>query len=151
MMGETTSIGPRCVSALSCALRERTRNRGHVRTTRAAVSILPVTVTLAALLLSTTARGAERHFELTIHNGRLAESAPTLRVSQGDDVVLELSSDRDLELHLHGYSLTFALAAGVPAVWRFAVPSSGRFPLAVHEHGRGHGHATLLYLEVHPG
>jgi hypothetical protein len=72
-------------------------------------------------------------------------------VSQGDDVVLELNSDRDLELHLHGYSLTYSLTAGKPAVWRFAVPSSGRFPLAVHEHGGGHGHATLLYLEVHPG
>lgn len=119
-------------------------------TTRAAASILPLTVMSAALLLSAAARGAERHFELNIQNGRLAEPAPTLKVSQGDEVVLELKSDRDLELHLHGYSLTFALAAGVPAVWRFAVPSSGRFPLAVHEHGGAHGHATLLYLEVHP-
>ena len=105
----------------------------------------------AALLLSATAHGAERPFELSIHDGRLAESPPTLKVSQGDDVVLKLSSDRDLELHLHGYSLTFKLAAGKPAVWRFAVPSSGRFPLAIHEHGGAHGHAPLLYLEVHPG
>jgi hypothetical protein len=104
-----------------------------------------------ALLLSATAGGAERPFELAIHDGKLAKSPPTLKVSQGDDVVLELSSDRDLELHLHGYSLTFKLAAGKPAVWRFAVPTSGRFPLAVHEHGGAHGHAPLLYLEVHPG
>lgn len=121
-----------------------------MRTTRAVVAILPVTVMSAALLLSATARGAERHFELAIHNGRLAESAPTLSVSQGDDVMLELSSDRDLELHLHGYSLAFSLAAGAPAVWRFAVPSSGRFPLAVHGHGGADGHAPLLYLEFHP-
>ena len=120
-------------------------------TTRAAALILPVTVMLTALLLSATARTAERHFELSIHDGKLAESAPTYRVSQGDEVVLELSSDRNLELHLHGYSLTFELKAGVPATWRFAVPSSGRFPLAVHDHGGGHGHAPLLYLEVHPG
>ena len=104
----------------------------------------------AALMLSATARGAERHFELDIQDGRLAESAPTLKVTQGDDVVLELKSDRKLELHLHGYSLTFELAAGVPAVWRFGVPTSGRFPLAIHEHGGAHGHAPLLYLEVHP-
>ncbi|MDP9198984.1 MAG: hypothetical protein M3O07_07200 [Pseudomonadota bacterium] len=110
-----------------------------------------MTVMAAALLLSATARAAERHFELAIHDGKLAATAPTLKVSQGDDVVLELSSDRDLELHLHGYSLTFKLAADKPAVWRFAVPSSGRFPLAVHEHGGAHGHAPLLYLEVHPG
>jgi len=112
--------------------------------------ILRVSVMSAAMLLSATGWGAERHFELALHDGRLADSAPTLTVSQGDEVVLELSSDRELELHLHGYSLTFALAAGVPAVWRFAVPTSGRFPLAVHEHGGKHGHAPLLYLEVHP-
>jgi hypothetical protein len=115
------------------------------------LSILPATVMAAALLVSATAHGAERQFELTIKDGRLAESAPTLKVSQGDEVVLKLTSDRELELHLHGYSLTFKLVAGVPAVWRFAVPTSGRFPLGVHEHGGGHGHATLLYLEVHPG
>ena len=122
-----------------------------MRTARAAVSILSIAVMAATLLLSATTRAAERHFELSIHDGRLAESPPTLKVSQGDDVVFELSSDRDLELHLHGYSLTFKLAAGKPAVWRFAVPSSGRFPLAIHEHGGAHGHAPLLYLEVHPG
>ena len=105
---------------------------------------------LAALLLSASARAAERHFELSIHDGKLAESPPTYRVSQGDEVALELSSDRNLELHLHGYSLTFELKAGVPAVWRFAVPNGGRFPLAVHDHGGGHGHATLMYLEVQP-
>ena len=113
--------------------------------------MLPATIIAAALLLSATARGAERQFDLSIKNGRLTDPAPTLKVSQGDEVVLELSSDRDLELHLHGYSLTFRLAAGVPAVWRLAVPASGRFPLGVHEHGGVHGHATLLYLEVHPG
>jgi len=118
--------------------------------TRAAASILPATLVAAALLLSTVARAAERHFELSIHNGKLAETAPTLRVTQGDTVVLDLSSDRDLELHLHGYSLTFAVTAGKPAAWRFAVPSSGRFPLAVHGHGGAHEHAPLLYLEVHP-
>ena len=53
-------------------------------------------------------------------------------------------------LHLHGYNLKIALDSGVPAVWRFAVPTSGRFPLTIHEHGGAHGHAPLLYLEVHP-
>jgi hypothetical protein len=121
-----------------------------MKTTRATSWVLPATALSAALLLSATARGAERHFELAVHDGRLAETPPTLSVSQGDEVVLEFSSDRDLELHLHGYSLTFKLAAGVAATWRFAVPSSGRFPLAVHGHGGPHSHVPLLYLEVHP-
>jgi hypothetical protein len=114
------------------------------------MTIIRAAVVMSALLLSATAGAAERKFDLAIHDGKLADSAPTYRVSQGDEVVLELRSDRDLELHLHGYSLTFKLAAGKPATWRFAVPTSGRFPLGVHGHGGGHGHATLLYLEVHP-
>lgn len=119
--------------------------------TRAALSIFRMTALAAALLLSSTAGAAERRFELAIHDGKLAESAPTYKVSQGDDVVLAITSDHDLELHLHGYSLTFKVSAGTAATWRFAVPTAGRFPLGVHGHGGGHGHATLLYLEVHPG
>lgn len=120
-----------------------------MRSARIADLILPAAV-LAAALLSAAASAAERKFELAIHDGKLAESAPTYRVTQGDEVVLEMQSDRDLELHLHGYSLKMKLVAGKPATWRFVVPTSGRFPLGVHEHGAGHGHATLLYLEVHP-
>ena len=71
-------------------------------------------------------------------------------VKRNDRVVLVVHSDTADELHLHGYSLKMKLAAGKPETWRFAVPTSGRFPLGVHEHGGGHGHATLLYLEVHP-
>jgi FtsP/CotA-like multicopper oxidase with cupredoxin domain len=116
---------------------------------RAVVAALPFALAMTGFLLPASSEGAERHFELALENGKLAESAPTLKVAQGDEVVLDLRSDRDVELHLHGYSLKFELAAGKPAAWRFAVPTSGRFPLAVHGHG-GHGHATLLYLEVHP-
>ncbi len=113
-------------------------------------SLLRAVAASAVLLLSTAAGAAERKFDLAVHDGKLGDSPPTLKVTQGDDVMLSLTSDRDLELHLHGYSLTFKLAAGKPAVWRVAGPTSGRFPLAVHDHGGKHGQAPLLYLEVHP-
>lgn len=91
---------------------------------------------------------AEQLFALAILDGRLAESAPTLQVSEGDEVVLELTSDRDLELHLHGYDLSFTLSAGLLALWRIPAVHSGRFPLEVH--GGAGGDRLLLYLEVHP-
>jgi FtsP/CotA-like multicopper oxidase with cupredoxin domain len=122
-----------------------------VTATRTALSIVRLAALSAALLLSTAAGAAERRFELAVHDGKLADAPPTLKVTQGDDVVLALTSDRDLELHLHGYSLTMKLTAGKAETWRFAVPTAGRFPLGVHGHDGGHGHATLLYLEVHPG
>ncbi|HKY94340.1 MAG TPA: hypothetical protein VJL84_03500 [Kiloniellales bacterium] len=99
-------------------------------------------------LLPQPAIATEQLFALAIRDGRLGDSAPTLQVSEGDEVVLELSSDQDLELHLHGYELTFALAAGSPALWRIAAVHSGRFPLEAHD--RAGGDRLLLYLEVQP-
>jgi hypothetical protein len=100
-------------------------------------------------LLADVSLAAEQHFTLSLQNGRLAEVPPTLRAVEGDEVVWELTSDRSLELHLHGYDLRHSIAAGTTAVWRFAAIHSGRFPLEVHEHG-GNGHGLLLYLEVYP-
>ena len=108
----------------------------------------------AALLLSTAARGAERHFELKIQNGRLAESGPTLKVSQGDEVVLELKSDRDLELHLHGYDIEKTVEPGAATEMAFTAHATGRFPVEEHKPnakgGHSHGEAPLVRIEVRP-
>jgi len=105
-------------------------------------------LTVLGGLLPQPGAAAEQLFVLAIRDGRVAESAPTLQVGEGDVVLLEMSSDRDLELHLHGYDLSFSLAAGSPALWRIAAVHGGRFPLEVHDHGGGD--RLLLYLEVHP-
>jgi hypothetical protein len=106
---------------------------------------------LTALFLAPDASLAEeRHFTLSLLDGRLADTPPTLRVVEGDEVVWLLASDTSLELHLHGYDLSHSIAAGATAVWRFPAIHSGRFPLEVHAAGGGHGHDTLLYLEVYP-
>lgn len=99
-------------------------------------------------LLPQPSVAAEQLFALAILDGRIAESAPTLQVSEGDEVVLELTSDRDLELHLHGYDLSFTLSAGLLALWRIPAVHSGRFPLEAH--GEDGSDRLLLYLEVHP-
>ena len=99
-------------------------------------------------LLPQPGLAAEQLFALAIRDGRLGEEAPTLEVTEGDEVVLELSSDRDLDLHLHGYDLSFTLSAGLLALWRIPAIHSGRFPLEVH--GENGGDRLLLYLEVHP-
>lgn len=98
------------------------------------------------------ALAAEQLFALAIQDGRLGEGAPTLRVAAGDQVVLELTSNRDFELHLHGYDLSFTLTAGGLALWRMQAVHSGRFPLEVHAHSASPGAQVgpLLYLEVHP-
>ena len=100
-------------------------------------------------LLPQPALAAEQLFALAIRDGRVGDSAPTLQVTVGDEVVLELSSDRDLELHLHGYDIETTVTPQAPAVMSFQARIAGRFPVSEHAHGARH-ERPLLYLEVHP-
>ena len=77
----------------------------------------------------------------------------TLRVTQGDAVVLRWTSDRPMELHLHGYDVETKVAPGKPGEMKVNARATGRFPVEVHTHDKsqgGHGHSALFYLEVYP-
>lgn len=92
---------------------------------------------------------AEQRASFDVKQQRIANPAPTLRVPQGDTLLLELRSDAPLELHLHGYDLMLQLKPGMPGRLQLRAQTLGRFPLAAH--GKGHHHApALLYVEVTP-
>ena len=99
-----------------------------------------------ACLAQDTSR--EKRFEFQIAGGRLAAGESTVRVSKGDTVVLSWTSDRPLELHLHGYDLQVRAMPGVPQALRFEARATGRFPVEIH--GSSGKHITLIYVEVHP-
>jgi hypothetical protein len=101
------------------------------------------------LSLASTAVAAERVFDLTITYGKLAGGQDTIRVQQGDDVVLRWHSDRVILLHLHGYEIETRVMPGAVAEMRFAARATGRFPIHVHS-GRTRSEAVLAYLEVYP-
>lgn len=114
---------------------------------------------VAALLGATTpAVAAERSFQLSIDGSRvtgdgvtLRGRTSTLRVTKGDRVELRWSSTTALTLHLHGYDRMVNIPAGGTARMVLDAQAAGRFPIAVHEdRTNGHGHLTLLYLEVTP-
>lgn len=92
---------------------------------------------------------AELRAGYEIKQGRIASPAPTLRIAQGDTLVLLLNSDTPLDLHLHGYDVQLALKPRTPERLQLVAHTLGRFPLAVHGKGHHHGPA-LLYLEVVP-
>ncbi len=92
---------------------------------------------------------AQQSASFEVKQRRIANPAPTVRVPQGDTLLLELRSDTALELHLHGYDLLLSLKPGAPARLQLQAQVLGRFPLAAH--GMGHHHApALLYVEVTP-
>ena len=110
----------------------------------------PLLAVLAlALPLASAAIAAERVFDLTIARGRLTGDQDTIRVQQGDNVVLHWHSDRPILLHLHGYEIETHVVPGAVAETRFEARAAGRFPVHVHK-AQGRSEAVLVYLEVYP-
>jgi FtsP/CotA-like multicopper oxidase with cupredoxin domain len=110
----------------------------------------PFLAVLALVLaLASAAIGAERVFDLTIAHGKLTGGQDTIRVQQGDNVVLRWHSDRPIVLHLHGYEIETRVMPGVVAETHFAARATGRFPVHVHA-GQAQSEAVLVYLEVYP-
>ncbi|MFT3820187.1 MAG: hypothetical protein QM750_21670 [Rubrivivax sp.] len=90
-----------------------------------------------------------RSFTVEIAGGRLKGGDETLKVQQGEQVEIRVSSDQPVVLHLHGYEVEAKVAPPAPALLAFKADLAGRFP--VHEHREGAGnHRALLFIEVHP-
>ena len=66
-------------------------------------------------------------------------------VDEGDRVNLQITSDRPVEFHLHGYDLTEAVSPGDPAELSFDAPIAGSFPIEDHD-----AEAELGVLLVQP-
>ena len=101
------------------------------------------------LPLASPAIAAERVVDLTITHGKLSGGKDTIRVQQGDDVVLRWHSDRPIVLHLHGYEIETQVVPGEVAETHFMARATGRFPIHVHA-GQARSKAVLGYLEVYP-
>ena len=77
----------------------------------------------------------------------MAEDKQTLRVTEGDAIEIEFTSDQELTLHLHGIDIEISVAPGNPVMMAFDATVAGRFP--VEAHGTG-AHGSLIYVEIHP-
>src|SRR5215472_8280968 len=110
---------------------------------------LLLAVLALALPLASAAIAAERVFDLTIAHRKLTSGQETIRVQQGDDVVLRWHSDRPVLLHLHGYEIETRVVPGAVAAMRFEARATGRFAIHVHS-GQVQSESVLGYLEVYP-
>jgi hypothetical protein len=80
-----------------------------------------------------------------IHNVQHIEGPKLVHLRQGEEVQLQITSDRDDELHLHGYDLHQLVRANVPTTLTFTARHAGRFSLELHG-----SHLDLGTLEVAP-
>lgn len=106
---------------------------------------------LAALLGAAiaNAHAEERVFELEVHSeGPIAKPA-VLAVHQDDQVVLHVSSDKPLQLHLHGYDIESDVVPNVVTSMKLTATATGRFPIEIHSK-EAHKQSPIAYLEVRP-
>src|SRR5262245_50313029 len=113
---------------------------------RLALARLTLTAVLAGAALAVSA--APHAFSVALAGGKV-QGDDTLKVRQGEQVELRITSDRPLMLHLHGYEIDTKVEPPKPALLSFKADLPGRFP--IHEHREGAGnHRAVLFVEVHP-
>ena len=92
-----------------------------------------------------TARDSAVKVRYEVNKGQRVSGPDRIIAQQGQHVQIEVLSDRDDELHLHGYDLHLPLPPGKPVTLSLRAEHSGRFVLELHKQ-----HLSLAALEVHP-
>lgn len=107
-----------------------------------------MTIAAALVLVSagSVATAASRAFDIDIDETS-ARRASAVVVQQGDDVALRISSDKPVDVHLHGYDIAATASKAKPANLQFVARIAGRFPIEIHSSGR---ERVVAYVEVHP-
>jgi hypothetical protein len=104
---------------------------------RTIVVAVVVLVGLVALFLvlrpgpSQTGAPRERSIDLAVEDG--AMTPEKIEVGEGDRVRLRVTSDEQMEVHLHGYDIEREVTPGEPATLSFEADLTGRFEIEDHE------------------
>ncbi len=102
---------------------------------------------------------AAKTFEFTVSNGERVSGPELMQVNLGDSVTIAVITDKEYEMHVHGYDdATADTGINVRAAMTFTATLAGRFPVELHyldqeargdEEGRG-TELELTTLEVLP-
>ncbi len=84
-------------------------------------------------------------FDLTVKKRKLVSGPDTLKVIEGDQVIINIINDEPEELHLHGYDKSVDLEASKAAQLKFSANLTGRFPYELE-----HSKTEIGALEVQP-
>lgn len=92
-------------------------------------TILPAHTPSPSSESTTSARPASnvKAFDLVVKNKKLVSGPETIQVTEGDQVIINITSDEDEELHLHGYDKSVDLEASKAAQLTFTANLTGRF------------------------
>ncbi len=71
--------------------------------------------------------GAAVSIDLKVTGSTMTPGNPTAKA--GDMVTMTITTDRDEEIHLHGYDIPFECKAGEPTSHTFTADKTGTFPI----------------------
>ena len=98
--------------------------------------------------------GTDRVIDLRIAARKPEGGARTVRAVRGERIVLQIGSDEEMTIHVHGYDVRQQVRPRAVATLALVARWVGRFPVTAHLPDAVPGaHArelTLLYLEVLP-
>lgn len=86
-----------------------------------------------------------KSFEVRIAKGKVISGPRAITLRQGETITLRLVSDREGEVHVHGYDLHVRLRPNEPTTLTFVAKLTGRFAYELHRPP-----IELGVLEVYP-
>jgi uncharacterized cupredoxin-like copper-binding protein len=115
--------------------------------------LLIATITLIALFLllrpkdsvAPTQSAAPQTFAYQIQDGHVLSGPETIKITEGETIIITASSNANDELHLHGYDKEVLLEPNKPATITFTANKTGRFELELHKSDK-----VIATLEVQP-
>lgn len=69
---------------------------------------------------------------LVIKNNQLFSGDSVIKLTEGDSLILTVTSDADDELHIHGYDKEVPLQKDTPTQVMLTANLTGRFPIELH-------------------
>jgi hypothetical protein len=111
---------------------------------RTALQMLAV----AAVLVS-SAQGAtppqRQSLNVVVTKGQLSDGTKVIKMTKGDELLLNVTSDMEDELHVHGLDLRARVLPGKTTSLLIQGARTGRFPIELH-----HANVTIAVLEIYP-
>jgi plastocyanin len=114
----------------------------------AVVSWLMLAAGAASLAAAADQGGDAAHahvVDIVVKQGKRVSGPAVIKVQQGDEVTLHITSDAADEFHLHGYNLLVHLAPNRTATLHFLAKLAGRFTFELHK-----ADVELGAIEVYP-
>jgi hypothetical protein len=89
------------------------------------------------------ASGTTKRIAITVKDGKVTPATHREKLSTGTKVRLQVTSDHDDEIHVHGYNLMKDIDAGKPGTIAFVANQSGIFEVELEDEG-----LQLIQLQV---